>query len=163
MREASLIDDRLWQGKEPECTNNPEPLTGVHVLVLCWREGEAHWGRFSGRGVLLVPCPMRDDYLELQDEDRARALATSRILAHYLKTGRSRILVTCHEGRNRSGLVSALTLMRLYGWTGARAAEWVQRKRAGSLTNPHFLRSLQELTELPSLAPSLLESPTKVG
>jgi len=58
-----------------------------------------------------------------------------------------RILVTCMEGRNRSGLVTALAIHLIYGIGGSRAIRIVQRRRRGAraLTNPNFVDFLKRL------------------
>ncbi len=56
-----------------------------------------------------------------------------------------RVLVTCMQGRNRSGLVSALMLIRL-GATADAAIRSIRRARVNALTNEQFvllLRSAQ--------------------
>lgn len=56
------------------------------------------------------------------------------------------VLVHCWGGRNRSGLVSALAAMRLTGCSGARAVQYVQDARRGSLSNVHFRSYLEGLS-----------------
>jgi len=54
-----------------------------------------------------------------------------------------RILVTCHQGRNRSGLVTALALMMM-GATDQQAIEAVRAARKNALTNRHFVQVLAD-------------------
>jgi len=53
------------------------------------------------------------------------------------------VLVTCHQGRNRSGLVTGLTLMML-GATDKQAIEVVRAARKNALTNRHFVQVLAD-------------------
>jgi len=53
-------------------------------------------------------------------------------------------LVHCWGGRNRSGLVAALALMRLRGLTGAEAIEAVKQVRKGALANEYFKQYLMD-------------------
>ena len=57
------------------------------------------------------------------------------------------VLTHCYGGRNRSGLLSALTLIRLEGITGAEALRRVQAVRISALKNEHFAKYLRELTD----------------
>lgn len=58
--------------------------------------------------------------------------------------GHGRVLVHCWGGKNRSGLVNGLALMRLTGMTGQSAYETVRAARRGSLFNEDFARYLIE-------------------
>ncbi len=77
--------------------------------------------------------------LELDQARWAGQVVAERVLAQ------ERTLVTCWQGRNRSGLVVALAVRRLLGVTGGEALTIVRMRRPGALTNDHFARLLQEL------------------
>ncbi len=95
-------------------------------------------------GVEVIYAPNNDDGSpatreQFADAIRAARIATMRILEE------KRILVTCMAGRNRSGLVSALTLYML-GVPPKLAIEWVREKRQrNSLVNPHFVQAIMNL------------------
>lgn len=60
-----------------------------------------------------------------------------------------RVMTMCAQGRNRSGLVSALLLMRIYGLSGHDAVELVRMRRhprrgGPALTNPAFTKLIRE-------------------
>lgn len=61
-----------------------------------------------------------------------------------------KVLVTCMQGRNRSGLVSALAVHMLYGMSGRNAANLVRRRRtkAMALTNDSFNSLLNRIPHL---------------
>lgn len=86
-----------------------------------------------GYEVLRVPL---DDGPPPTPEERTLIRATARDVARRVRAGR-RVLVTCWQGRNRSGVIAGLALVEL-GLPGPRAARRIQRLRNG-LTNPHFL------------------------
>lgn len=69
-------------------------------------------------------------------------------LAGYVSRGTS-VLSSCRAGRNRSGLVSALVLMKLAGKSPAEAVEIVRSSRKApdgmALTNPLFVKILHSL------------------
>jgi protein-tyrosine phosphatase len=74
---------------------------------------------------------------ELERLIRAGADDVARDVARRLKRGH-RVLVTCAQGLNRSGLVSGLALRQL-GFDGGRAVELVRRARGrDALSNPAF-------------------------
>jgi protein-tyrosine phosphatase len=54
-----------------------------------------------------------------------------------------KVLVHCWGGKNRSGLVNGLALMRLTGMTGNSAYEQVRAARRGSLFNEDFANYLR--------------------
>jgi protein-tyrosine phosphatase len=56
------------------------------------------------------------------------------------------VLVYCHYGRNRSGLVCALIIRELLGCTGGQAFQLLRRSRRGSIgSNQHFVHYLEAL------------------
>lgn len=55
------------------------------------------------------------------------------------------VLVHCHGGRNRSGLVNALIVRELDGCSGEEAMLRVKAARKGSLVNEHFCNYLMGL------------------
>jgi protein-tyrosine phosphatase len=60
------------------------------------------------------------------------------------------VMVTCHAGRNRSGLIVAKVLMRLYTLTGEEALEVLRSKRPGAIANPAFEEYLKGLPKYDS-------------
>jgi hypothetical protein len=55
------------------------------------------------------------------------------------------VLSMCEAGRNRSGLMSALIVRKIFGMSGADALEYVQTQRPNALANEHFAEFLREL------------------
>ncbi len=58
---------------------------------------------------------------------------------------RGAILVHCHAGRNRSGLISALLVVMMTQLTGREAIEVVRKGRKNALANPHFEQFLNRV------------------
>jgi len=141
----SQIDTFIWQGEEPERACTPDVLGDVDVLVLCHAEHEEPWERFKNRGLSgIIEAPFSDDCKTLDERGLSQAIHAS--FAVWLAVrSESRVLVTCHRGLNRSGLVVALALRGLKGWSGARALEYVRSKRPGALFNPGFAAYLTSL------------------
>jgi protein-tyrosine phosphatase len=106
------------------------------MVVLCAIEHQPPASAYPGIRVLHAPF---DDASEPVDEATwETARQASREAAKQLLKGR-RVLVTCHMGINRSGLVSALTLLRLTPMSGEDAVRTVQSRRPGALSNPYFV------------------------
>lgn len=137
---ASRIASCLYQGSRPPAGHELH-TTGVHTVVLCAIEHQPPSSEFPG--VEVIRCPF-DDSLEALDPhtwaliERTAQRVTERV------RHKQRVLVTCRAGRNRSGLVTALALTRLYQISGSEAVRWVKEKRELALTNPAFVRRLEE-------------------
>lgn len=87
-------------------------------------------------GYEVMYVPLDDEFEEpVTREDRLRIRAAARAVARRVRAGR-RVLVTCHQGRNRSGVIAGLALVEL----GVPRNQAVRRIRAlrNGLTNPHF-------------------------
>jgi protein-tyrosine phosphatase len=133
--DAHQVAPRLWQGSNP-----PEGgsllRAGVDLLVLCAIEHQG--GDYPGVDVYRAPM---DD--SRQGPARAADRAAAEV-ARYLREGRT-VLVACHEGRNRSGLVCALALRKMGRGSGRRCADQVRWHRPGALTNRAFYDWLSSL------------------
>ncbi len=78
------------------------------MIVLCAVEYQPVMPYFGGQ---IIPAAF-DDTLRPTGEDLARALNAALMVASELRRG-GRVLVTCYQGLNRSGLVVGLTLSLL--------------------------------------------------
>lgn len=120
-----LANERLAQGSAPP--------RGVRlpfdVIVLAAMEYQPE---LPGHEVWHVPL---DDGPPPSTTERAWIRAAARGVAQRVRAGQ-RVLVTCWQGRNRSGVIAGLALVDL-GHPGPRAAELIRRTRNG-LTNPYF-------------------------
>ena len=146
---ASEIVPGLWQSGFP---NDFEFLkkAGFDLVVFCARELQPdvedmkHLKFRCGLSVVCAPmddCDMVGEELRRTLETAARAASE---VARCVREGGS-ALVTCAAGRNRSGLVSALSLVLLHGVPGSVALEVVKRKRAKALTNESFAEALRKV------------------
>lgn len=85
---------------------------------------------------------------ELPRERLAAATQAAALVANRFLRGQ-KILVTCLEGRNRSGLVIALALHMLSGAGGAQVAKFIRARRRHvaepALTNPFFMKLLENI------------------
>lgn len=135
--DATRIGPKLHQGSEP-----PQGSTlrraGFDVVVLCAMEIQPPSSAFVGVEVLHYGIDDGPVTAELW----SRAKRAARAVAHRIRKGK-RVLVTCAQGRNRSGLVVALALRELTGRSGHRIVAHVRSLRTNALANPYFVRALE--------------------
>jgi protein-tyrosine phosphatase len=140
--DASLIYLGLYQGgcpAEHEGTTNIRDA-GMAALVLMAGEYQPDASRFPGVEVLHAPIEDSNVTPELWEAaDRVSDQVVQRL-------GREvSVLVTCYEGRNRSGLVCALVLHKL-GYSVEDSIDRVRRGRGlRALANPYFTMALRSL------------------
>jgi protein-tyrosine phosphatase len=95
--------------------------------------------------VRVIHCPFDDNYdVPLTASELTMVRNTAARVVFALRAG-DRVYVSCHQGRNRSGLVVAHAVSYMTGCTGREAKQWVQARRPGSLQNPHFNQILEEV------------------
>ncbi len=145
--DAHRLTSRLWQGSFPYAGGGYLAELGFTVVVLCAYEMQAP-EHFEGLQCIL--CPMDDSRLSSAEARQAHTTAGS--VAALWREGH-RILITCAAGRNRSGLVSALSLRLIRGISGSAAANRVKVIRPNALTNPSFVSYLNSLGPVTHIAP----------
>lgn len=146
MIDAHEIALGLWQGSFPPRGATLAKL-GFDTLVLAAEE--LQFPADSYPGVEVIGAPNRDDGSPLTWNQLQTAVATAREVQKRLQDGK-KVLVTCAAGVNRSGLVSALTLHFVYGWSGERCIQVVRERRKLSefrqaLNNQFFVQALRRL------------------
>lgn len=75
--------------------------------------------------------------------DRAILTAIERFAATPIEGGAT-VISMCSMGRNRSGLVAALTIARVRSMRGHEAIGFVRSKNPDALANEDFVRYLEE-------------------
>jgi protein-tyrosine phosphatase len=121
-----LLPNRLLaQGSAPP----PVPGMPFDVIVLSAMEYQPN---LPGYRVLHVPL---DDGPPPDKPTRMRIRRAAREIADRVRQGQ-RVLVTCWQGRNRSGVLAGLAMVDL-GVPPDQAVRRIQRLRDG-LTNDHF-------------------------
>jgi protein-tyrosine phosphatase len=137
---ADKIIDGLYQGGLPPGGDGLKNV-GVHVLVLCakeWQDASA----YSGLNVILAPG---------DDDRRPERLARSvdgwkragHEVAEQVKAGCC-VLVTCMQGLNRSGIVTAFALRELTGMSGKNIVAHIQKRRENALFNETFAKYIED-------------------
>ena len=137
--DASRLLPRLYIGSAPASANAVH-AAGFRTLALCAIEIQPPAQALEGLRVLR--CPITDDGSRpMPDEDWIRAVHTAQQVALLVRNDEP-VLVTCAQGRNRSGIVCALALHFLYGWRGGECVRYVQMRRKGALGNERFVEKL---------------------
>lgn len=135
--DATLLYPKLYIGKAP-----PEgpalAQAGFTSLFLCAQEIQPSSRRFPG---LRYVTRAGIDDAELSPGEWEVAQRAGHLAARHVRGG-EKVLLTCAQGRNRSGLVAALTLHDLLGLSGPEAVRYVQRRRPWALMNESFVRAL---------------------
>lgn len=138
--EATNIAPGLYQGSVPPYGNALRDAK-FSLVVLAAREYQPVPDRYPGVRTLNVPL---DDSLTPSESELYAAGAAADTVSKYVRDGK-KVLVTCMMGRNRSGLIVALTLMKLLGWNGKQAVAHIKARRANALTNSSFVSILERI------------------
>jgi hypothetical protein len=142
--DADLIAPGLYQGSYP-----PEGSAlrdaGFDAVVLCARDLQTHVSSFPGVAVMYAPS-VDDLHAPVSAEALAVARKAAEEVAERIEGGQN-VLVTCQAGLNRSGMVTALALHFIYGWSGERCVKHVQSKREEALFNKRFCEALKQINE----------------
>ena len=147
--DAQEIAMGLWMGSMPP-VGRTLTSSGFNVLVLCAMEHQPPLESFPGVDVARIY--LDDNGMLPPREHVYQAFHLANRLTAAIRSGCC-ALVTCAQGRNRSGFVAALTLMRMTGCSGKCAVRTVQERRLSpfgtALTNPAFVRALETIPERP--------------
>lgn len=140
MRPFDFITANVAQGSYPEPLN--DIFHHVDVLVLCAEELQARTAK-APPGKLIVRLGYDDDFYRPIPAEAGQIFhAHAKSLARHALAGR-KVLVTCAMGLNRSGLMTALTLMHGYKMSAANAIKLIRGRRSPDcLSNPMFERWL---------------------
>ena len=126
-RTHTLTDD--------ECSNLVQQYGITAVLNLWHTVDHRMFSIIRSRNGWYHVNPLPDGRIDTNMADTVEYLA-GRVVTEIQHGGC--VLVHCWGGRNRSGLISALALMRLEGITGKDAIAAVKAVRSGALVNEHF-------------------------
>jgi len=126
----------LWMGSAPMCDSDGRRThERFDVLVLAAMEHQPSSRCFPG--VRVIHAPIDDSSYVPENEIRIVEKA-SVIVANALRSGK-RVLVTCWQGRNRSGFIVAMALVR-EGMRPEQAIDLVRRARGETaLSNKAFV------------------------
>jgi protein-tyrosine phosphatase len=131
---ANRIIDNLWMGSAPP--EGDELCVDFDCLVLCAVEYQPT--DFPGLEVERIE--LYDDGLNLLTKEQMRkAIKLASGIVNKLKDGK-RVLITCYQGLNRSGLIVALSIMLFRNMTPEQAILTIRENRSPiALCNPDFV------------------------
>lgn len=141
---AFRVKDKLWIGNAPPIGHHVAQHFEALVLSAIEYQPVGCFPKVSVMGVQL-----RDDGSPMTRQEMELAVKAAGRVIQWLKAGKS-VLVTCHMGLNRSGLICALALCK--GPAGMKPGEAVRTVRAArgpdALRNRDFLRFLSDFCTL---------------
>ncbi len=131
--DASEVVPRLYQGGAVVPGHSYDAFS---LIILCAQEHQPVLPHF--RGQLLRPA--FDDTTTPSSGEVGRAQVAARhVVREYRRNLQGNILVTCAMGWNRSGLVTALALTQLTGWSTGQIIDVIRRARGpNAMSNPAF-------------------------
>lgn len=135
---ADRIHLNIFQGGVPPQGSILEK-NGVSLLVLAAEEFQDA-SRYPGVEVVCASSDDRSD-IPIKPEWVKRWRKAADIAAQYAMDNK-KVLITCAAGLNRSGMVTAFTLHRITGWSGAKIVKHIQECRQGALCNRRFVKYL---------------------
>jgi protein-tyrosine phosphatase len=137
---ASPVTDKLWVGGHPPVGPGLSEY-GIDALVLAADGFQPPAKLFPD--IKVLHAPMHDDYERMHEGDADRAVNAGLQVAKWLKEGK-KVLSTCWQGRNRSGVIAALALMLTQKSSPEEAINLIRASRgASAMGNPHFNLLLQ--------------------
>jgi hypothetical protein len=141
----NLIEDGLAMG----CAirgDQEEVFVEFDILVMCAGEWQPHVTLPEDKVKRVVRVPYDDSKYDLPQSVLALLHKRADELAQEHRGGR-KILITCLAGRNRSGLLTALVLMKRFDLSPEKAIGLIKDRRGPfALTNKIFTSYLLSLT-----------------
>lgn len=140
--DADRVGHNLYQGSNPPPGRVLSDL-GFDVLVLCAEELYQAHGPDVFPGIEVLYCPLTDrrDMTAFRPGDEANIDRTVKTIVQRLASGK-RVIVCCHSGWDRSGLLTARVAHACTGKPGAWCVNHIRSCRFNALRNPFFVRTL---------------------
>lgn len=133
--EYSWIINNLAQGSFPGTAKTA--FDNFDVIVLCAEEHQPKWKVPNGK--YLFKMPLDDDCYQQVPLEVGRIVCEVAHAAGSYHVAGMRVLTSCHQGRNRSGITTALILMMFYGMDAKRAIDLIRSQRNDDcIGNPMF-------------------------
>jgi protein-tyrosine phosphatase len=137
---TEIIPGTLWQADaDPNIFAKLRERGLTPAMVIDLQELPAPGLPLDG-SVLYTHWPIDDGALP----DERLLAAVEAAACAYIEQG-GRVVTMCAQGRNRSGLVSALIAAQVLGLTGANAADHVRSRVPEALSNAEFAAWLDAL------------------
>ena len=146
-----IVKDKLYQSGAPEDVGEWQPVQALKIDVVLDLFGTLDPGvPTAPNSILYIFWPI-EDHPQLPDVQVMTILVDT--IVRLIGAGH-KVLVHCHKGKSRSGMINALVAMQLLGISGADAVDLVRRQRPGALGNQAFATYVQGLPA-PKAAPQL--------
>lgn len=137
--DANRIVEDIYQGSRPPPGKVLSKM-GFDAVVLTAVEFQPPASKYPG--VKVIHAPMEDDGEPIDPTTWENAVTAAAEVDHIVRHG-GRVLVTCYQGLNRSGLVVALSLLMLTDLHPNDVVNLVQARRPGALFNRRFVRAIE--------------------
>jgi hypothetical protein len=145
---VTRITRSLYMGSK-RVLNDPAFLTGkpsFDIYVSTAKEVKpprSMTGAFESIWIKMDDIPWR---FKQDQRTIKRLVETTGVIAALVKQ-RHRVVIFCHMGMNRSGFITALTLMHL-GWSLQEALAKIRTRHHCALSNQSFVRALAYIEEM---------------
>lgn len=139
--DAHRVLPGIYQGSRPP-TGRALRNAGFSALVLAAEEHQPSASEFPG--ISVYHAPLNDHGRTLRGDEWDTIITAANFSATVARSGR-RVLITCWQGVNRSGIITAVTTMMLTGNSARQAIGNLKRRRPGALRNTSFVAQLRAL------------------
>ena len=139
---AHRIVERLYMGAYPEYRLPREPRFTMLVLTAWEKQPLRSEAQDIARGAVVVRIPLDDADETFDEKLTPRLVEVGELIAHEIRRS-GRVLVTCAQGINRSGLVVAHALLAMGFKNPVEIVQARRRVPGGALRNPHFVRHIE--------------------
>ena len=144
---ANRIHSNIFQGGFPP-PGEGLANAGIDILVLCameWQDASA----YPGLEVILAGGDDDRRLSRLMQFLPLWQTAAKQVVTH-VKAGK-KVLITCMQGLNRSGVVTALARRELTGMSGQEIVSHIQARREGALFNDTFAQYIIDTYPTPAV------------
>lgn len=125
----------LAQGNFPGDTKTA--FADFDVVMLCAEEHQPRWKVPAGKFAFKIP--LDDDPYQPVPLDVGQVIVQQSIAAGTYHMAGHPLLTTCHQGRNRSGICTAIILMHFYKMKPQEAIDLIRSRRNNDcIGNPMF-------------------------
>lgn len=147
MKLHEIVPGHLYQrGRsdhlDPDVKRSELELHDIDYVINLWSRPDPAFVDVPGLTYINYPIP---DGVKLTPTKLQMLASLAAGAAYHINASGKAVLVQCHAGRNRSGLVSALIVKELNGCSGSAALDYVRKARPGAVDNPFFEAFLQAI------------------
>ena len=133
----------LAQGNFPGDTRTA--FKDFDVIMLCAEEHQPRWRQPKGKFIFRLP--LDDDPYQPVPLDVGQVIVQNAMAAGSYHVAGHPLITTCHQGHNRSGICTAIILMRYYRMGAQQSIDLIRKKRNDDCVgNPMFEQFLYNLS-----------------